>query len=632
MPKLLTNIGANAFSECNALTDFNIPRNTSSIGNMAFSKCRNLVNLSVDEENTHFVFKEGILFNKNLTQLIANLMNASKVYVVPDGVVKIEEYAFAECNHLTSVTFPKSVSFIGIHSFQNCENLSEIIVLSASPPGMGADVFFNINKASVVLQVPVGSDRNYKNAYQWKEFTHLSDEKKICIQAGELKNVLTTYEQQAVTKLVVSGRIDARDVKLIRDNMPNIITLDLSNATLIAYHGDSGTVSGSQYYPANTFPKNAFYNGQDGKFNVCNVYLPSSTEEIADFAFAQCVNLQKVYFPSSLSIIGNSSFYNCSRINNIILPKSLSIIGDNAFRRCASVTTISIPVKTSIIGKRAFSECLGLEKIILNDGLKRIKYQAFYGCRKLDSISIPSSVERIEEQAFVHCTSLSCIHVDDTNLNYSTIDGVLYNKSKSVFIYYPSAKKSELHLAKSVTEISDFAFFMAVGLSKVTMPNSLTRIGHCAFLGCRSLQTITIPSSVTTIGIQAFAKCRALSSIYAYPQAPILFGLTDNIFSGVSKSDCKLYVATGAVEAYQSASLWKEFVNVADGRIINIIPGTLATSLTSEELITLSKLTVTGAMDARDFRCLRDSMPHLSSVNLSGVAIKSYIGEGGTFT
>ena len=631
LPKSITTIGANAFAECEDLHALTIPKNIANIGNQAFTKCKNLLQLTVDEDNTHFAYKDGVLFNKNYTTIVAYISIPTGNYSVPDGISKIEEYAFADCDQLTGITLPKSVNYIGSHAFQNCAKLAEIILHNANPPGLGSDVFISTDKGAISLQVPIGADRNFKNANQWKEFTHLSDEKKITIKAGELRNAMTVYELQAVSKLVITGTIDARDLKLIRDNMPNIMTLDLGNTSIVAYSGDSGTVHGKQFYPASTIPHNAFYNGHEGKATLYNVILPTTTEEIGEFAFAMCTNLQKVNLPETLTIIGNAAFFNCTKLNNIFLPHSLSKIGDNAFKRCVNITKITLPNHTTTIGNKAFSDCVNLNELHLGSELKTIKFQAFYGCHSIDSIHISSLVENIEEQAFTNCNHLTQITVDQNNSHYTSIDGILYNKAKTVLITYPTAKNYELIIPRGVTEISDFAFFLAANLSKVTIPNSVTRIGHCAFLGCKSLNSISIPSSVKFIGMQAFSKCRALTTIYAYPSTPIHFGLTDNIFTGINKTNCKLYVASGAVEAYKSASLWKDFINVADGRIINIVAGTLASTLSDEEMNTLAKLTITGTMDARDFRCLRDSMPKLGEINLSGISIKAYNGEGGTF-
>ncbi len=631
LPKSITNIGANAFYECDQILSLTIPRNASNIGTLAFSRCKNLSQVIIDEDNTHFAFKDGVLYNKNNSTLIAYLFDTSSNYIITEGINKIEDYAFADCETLTSISIPKSVNYIGNHAFQNCSKLAEIIILNPNPPGLGSEVFLNIDKSATSLQVPIGADRNFKNAGQWKEFTHLSDEKKITIKAGELHNAMTAYELQAVSKLVIDGTIDARDIKLIRDNMPNIMTIDLSHSNITAYRGDSGTVYGKQFYPANTIPRNAFYNGRDAKTNLYNIILPASIEEIADFAFAFCSNLQKTNFPNSVINIGNAAFFNCGRLNNFNFPESLKPIGDNAFKRCVSLTNITLPDGISSVGKKAFADCINVEELNVGNGLKTIKYQAFYGCHKIANVNLPSTVEIIEEQAFTNCNHLTDIHVNENNNHYTSIDGTLYNKSKTVLISYPTAKSSELVIPRGVTEISDFAFFLATNLSKIAIPNTILRIGHCAFLGCRSLNAITIPSSVISIGMQAFAKCRSLSTIYAYPNTPIHFGLTDNIFTGINKTNCKLYVASGAVEAYKAASLWKEFVNVADGRIIHIVAGGLASTLSAEEMNTLAKLTITGTMDARDFRCLRDSMPRLNAINLSGVSIKAYNGEGGTF-
>ncbi len=106
------------------------------------------------------------------------------------------------------------------------------------------------------------------------------------------------------------------------------------------------------------------------------------------------------------------------------------------------------------------------------------------------SYKIPSSVESIGSGAFSGCYNLTSITVDENNLNYSSQDGILYNKDKTQIIATPK------------------------GISgSIVLPNSLTSIGLLAFENCKNLESITIPNSVTSIGNSAFQNCRSLTSV-----------------------------------------------------------------------------------------------------------------------
>src|SRR4029453_14297274 len=76
---------------------------------------------------------------------------------------------------------------------------------------------------------------------------------------------------------------------------------------------------------------------------------------------------------------------------------------------------------------------------------------AFNGCTSLTSVTIPNSVTSIGVYAFSGCTSLSAITVEALNSFYSSIDGVLFNKSQTTLIQYPGGKAGSYTIPNSVT-------------------------------------------------------------------------------------------------------------------------------------------------------------------------------------
>jgi tetratricopeptide (TPR) repeat protein len=139
---------------------------------------------------------------------------------------------------------------------------------------------------------------------------------------------------------------------------------------------------------------------------------------------------------------------------------------------------------------------------------------AFFMCDSLTNVSIPNGVASIGNSVFHSCKRLTSIDVTSGNSNYSSVDGVLFNKAQTVLIQYPAEKCAiSYSIPNSVTNIGDEAFSGCKSLKRVDIPNSVVNIGDEAFSRCKSLRSIAIPNSVASIGSSAFKECKSLLNI-----------------------------------------------------------------------------------------------------------------------
>jgi len=125
---------------------------------------------------------------------------------------------------------------------------------------------------------------------------------------------------------------------------------------------------------------------------------------------------------------------------------------------------------------------------------------AFYYCTNLTSVTIPTSITNIGDYAFDDCTSLSAITVATNNPAYSSVAGVLFDKSTNTLIEYPGGKAGSYTIPNTVTNIDDYAFDLCTNLISITIPNSVTNLGDGAFYYCTSLTSIYFQGNAPSLG------------------------------------------------------------------------------------------------------------------------------------
>ena len=207
-----------------------------------------------------------------------------------------------------------------------------------------------------------------------------------------------------------------------------------------------------------------------------------------------------------------------SSIIRVIINDGVTSVGEKAFNGHTSLTSVTIPNSVTSIKNAAFFGCIGLASVTIPDGVEIIGEDAFARCTSLTSVTIPGNVIRIGGDrvnvngvAFDGCTGLTNIEVDNGNTVYSSIDGVLFNKSQDTLLNYPAGRQGAYIIPDGVTVIGAQAFNERTNLTSVIIPNSVISIGSWAFDGCTGLTSLTIPNSVAYIG--GFTGCTGLTSV-----------------------------------------------------------------------------------------------------------------------
>lgn len=198
-----------------------------------------------------------------------------------------------------------------------------------------------------------------------------------------------------------------------------------------------------------------------------------------------CVPTGKEYnefrIPEGVEEIGDNAIVDVS-MKSLIIPSTVKHIGRNAFS-VNGITSLVIPSSVESLSMYAIYQCNGLRKIEFKNGnLKQIESHVIEECEKLTTIRIPANVESIGK--FYSCPSLRSIIVDSENKDYTTIDGVLYNKDVTRLISYPVARANETYI----------------------VPDSVTVIGSGAFVNVRNrnLKKLYLHKGITGIEDEAF--------------------------------------------------------------------------------------------------------------------------------
>ena len=288
-----------------------------------------------------------------------------------------------------------------------------------------------------------------------------------------------------------------------------------------------------------TIPNGVTSIGGDAFFlsTLTSVAIPASVTSIGQDAFAYGMHLTSITVDAqnaAYSSVGGVLFDKSQRTliaypggaaGAYTIPSGVTTIQDSAFFECSGLTSVAIPGGVTSIGNDAFNSS-GLRSVTIANGVASIGYGAFSSCHGLTSVSIPGSVTFIGAGAFGYCSQLTAITVDTQNSAYSSVGGVLFDKSQRTLVAY--AGGAAYTIPSGVTSIGEDAF-IGLGLGSVTIPNTVTSIGGAAFGYC-NLATLTIPNSVTSIGTYAFTGCPELYVAYFQGNAPASFGV--GVFSG----------------------------------------------------------------------------------------------------
>lgn len=403
---------------------------------------------------------DGIKFrleNSNTSTTVSVVSNFySGNIVIPDEVIindksyqvtSIGDQAFYSCINLTGIELPASLISVGNQAFSGCTNLDRIKVHGEIPFTFGNSTFF-FDCARAII-VPESAVEAYRTAEGWSENAKSITSKERMTQSIEViasnsgssvRSAIGDELLGSVVDLKIKGTINSYDIIVLKQKMPILHNLDLSEAQIVAcdypYYSNCCTED-------NKLTDYMF----SGHSSLRSVKLPKEMiGDMGSYVFYNCMRLKNVVLPEGITTIGNYSFSlaasgNPSRLTSIVIPNGVTTIGEYAFKY-SKVEEIILPKSVTEIGRDVFYGS-NLKSIVLPPNLTKIGNYAFQNS-KLTEIRLPSSLKSIGSSAFSSCP-LKKVYTY-TILPLSISDGTFSN-----------AANAELYLPKTSSENYYFA-------------------------------------------------------------------------------------------------------------------------------------------------------------------------------
>ena len=386
-----------------------------------------------------------------------------KTVKLPTGITKIAKQAFYHCGFLQSITIPQSVTEIGAEAFAACSKLTAISLPSALTT-IGIASFHSTGLTSITL--PEGMTTIEPGTFGKSKLKSIKLSK-------SLKQITSNNESYNLGSLPNEYYDFRKYINMYRDdsgafqNCKELESIDLNGAVL--------TILGSY------------------TFNECDklrsIDLSSTKlEEIPTSTFYSCDSLRAITFPSTVKTIGQQAFYNNLSLESLKMPAALTSIYNTAFNECKKIRSIDLSATSLTKIESWFSNVDSLRTVKLPSTVTEIGESAFAGS-PIEEINFPASLTTIGNYAF---SGNRLKTVDLSATQFTTINNWFANNNKLRTVKLP----------ETVTTLGENAFNNCY-ITGINFPSSLTTISNNALNYCQ-IDTLRLPATVIEIGNSAF--------------------------------------------------------------------------------------------------------------------------------
>jgi len=518
--------------------------------------------------------------------------------ILPETLEYINDASFHNCDALTAIDIPASVKRIWSNAFSNCDNLATVTGmegLSASDSYDAWDPFYG-----TAITQPV---------YGGSVFLYMPP------------SITGEYEVPAGIKMTAAGSM--RNSSLSAITLPASLT-DLGNDTFYECWNLTDI-----YCYATTPPSCHGGVWEDGAFNhsACTVHVPASAVEdyqnadewrdlgrIVGIVTGELVDMTlNVVTAGTLDDVLFDAAVAEANISDKVLIRNLTVTGSINADDVAYLNTLpntlynmemldlsGTTLDGNAITERMFYATL-YKNVVLPEGVTSIADEAFRDSRRLREITLPEALTNIGAYAFAG-SGLMSITIPD-----------------------------------GVTEMGDRVVQSCSALTTITLGNGITSIPECWAEYCDNLEEVTIGKNVKSSGPHSF-RGGNIKNVYCY--AKLAPSWDDTFYDGINE-EAVLHVYSNSLKRYQYAGGWQDFTTIVGDLgtyptyeiAVNVTTmGTfseaLAAAMTTvgcEDMMDISKLTVTGNINHDDLDYLRDNVgASLDELDLGAVTVEGY--------
>lgn len=595
VPSEVKVISETAFTNAQNIKKVVISDSVIKINEKAFDGFRKLEEFYVSSDHPVYTVKDGIIFSKDMSEIIFVPANfKKKTYYVPDNVVKIGT-SFAKCAGVENLILGKGISVLDKYAISEWKyDIKRIISIPKNVVQIHDDAFsFNLNVIAIR-----GEKNSVAESFAKKNnIPFFSMEEEISIQEDVLKTIIAEendlsddvfltffntasgsmgvafseiYNTKCKRKISVPDCVNEQNVEIFdfeKEYIPDVVEelflpKSINEIVFSKFNFAKGLKklvidSENEYYWSDgkgvyTKDKKIFLRLCD--FNTSAYTVKEGTLEIASYAFADCIKLEKIILPDTIHTVNDNAFttgyVNCENLREIvnielvtnmrpnalhgvqylleqneviigttlvkysginektyIIPDGITTICDGAFYVNSEediLETIIFSNSVKTLGEAVFQGRKKLKHIRMSNALTNIPNYTFFECNSLSSIYIPKSVTSISINSFPRGNGFKEIIVDKDNENFVSIAGMLYSKDTKNLICCPEGIDiSAVNILDTTEKIKEYAFCCCNNLKKINLAN-VKIIEKGAFYNCSSLVDIIMSPKLEVIGEFAF--------------------------------------------------------------------------------------------------------------------------------